>query len=152
MRYTRLWTAWVVAASAGTVASAASLPGDTTTQTTYFRAENVAASFAHGAVLLAKPGDRYMIHTSRRVAAGMAEVHAQDTDLIYVLEGSATFVTGGTVVDGKSTAPDEIRGKAIADGETRTIAKGDVIVVPNGVPHWFKEVRGPLLYYTVKIR
>ena len=118
---------------------------------TYYRAENVAKSFAQGAVLFDQ-GQNYMIHTSRRVAPGKAEVHARDTDLIYVLEGSATFVTGGRVIDGKHTADDEIRGASIVDGETRTLAKGDVIIVPAGTPHWFKDVRGPVLYYTIKVR
>ena len=118
---------------------------------TYFRAENVAKSFAEGAVLFDR-GTNYMIHTSRRTAPGKAEVHVKDTDLIYVLEGSATFVTGGTVPDGATTAPDEIRGSAIEGGETRVIAKGDVIVVPAGTPHWFRDVRGPVLYYTIKVR
>ena len=117
----------------------------------YFRAENVAKSFAQGAVLFDR-GANYMIHTSRRVAPGMAEVHAKDTDLIYVLEGSATFVTGGTVIAGATTAPDEIRGSSINGGETRVLAKGDVIIIPAGTPHWFKDVRGPLLYYTIKVR
>jgi len=128
------------------IASAATSP-----TVTYFRAENVAASFARGAVLYDRGAD-YMIHTSRRTAAGMAEVHTKDTDLIYVLEGSATFVTGGQVIDGKTTAPDELRGASIEGGETRALSAGDVIIVPNGVPHWFKEVRGPVLYYTVKVR
>ena len=118
---------------------------------TYYRAENVAKSFAQGAVLFDQ-GTNYMIHTSRRVAPGKAEVHTRDTDLIYVLEGSATFVTGGRVVDGRNTADDEIRGTSIADGEIRTLAKGDVIIVPAGTPHWFKDVRGPVLYYTIKVR
>jgi mannose-6-phosphate isomerase-like protein (cupin superfamily) len=118
---------------------------------TYFRAENVAASFAKGGVLFDR-GANYMIHTSRRVAPGMVEVHEQDTDLIYVIEGSAEFVTGGAMVGGKTIAPGEIRGTDVTGGETRTLAKGDVIVVPNGVPHWFHRVRAPLLYYTVKVR
>lgn len=128
-----------------------SLVAGTPSPVTYYRAENVAKSFAQGAVLFDQ-GTNYMIHTSRRVAPGMAEVHTRDTDLIYVLEGSATFVTGGRVVDAKSTADDEIRGASIADGETRTLAKGDVIIVPAGTPHWFKDVRGPVLYYTIKVR
>jgi mannose-6-phosphate isomerase-like protein (cupin superfamily) len=118
----------------------------------YYRAENVAKSFAEGAVLFAEPGINYMIHTSRRATPGMAEVHTLDTDLIHVLEGSATFVTGGTVVAPKPIAPDEIRGSSIDGGETRVLAKGDVIIVPAGMPHWFKDVRGPVLYYTVKVR
>ena len=118
----------------------------------YFRAPTVRASFDHGAVLY-NPGDtNYMVHTSRRVAAGMAEVHTRDTDIIYVLEGSAVFVTGGTVIDGKNTAEDEIRGASIEGGESRTLAPGDVIIIPSNTPHWFKEVNGPVLYYTIKVR
>jgi mannose-6-phosphate isomerase-like protein (cupin superfamily) len=49
-------------------------------------------------------------------------------------------------------APGEIRGTSVRNGETRTISRGDVIVVPNGVPHWFERVSGPLNYYVVKVR
>jgi glc operon protein GlcG len=135
-------------ASAAALASASSMRP---AEVTYYRAENVEKSFAQGAVLF-DHGTNYMIHTSRRVAPGKAEVHTKDTDLIYVLDGSATFVTGGHVVDGSTTAPDEIRGASIDGGETRVLSKGDVIVVPAGTPHWFRDVRGPVLYYTIKVR
>jgi glc operon protein GlcG len=119
----------------------------------YFPAKDVAAGFAKGAVLLdGADGRNYMVHTSRREKPGMAEVHTLDTDVIYVLGGSATFVTGGTVVDGKTVEPNEIRGASIEGGETREIAKGDVITVPNGTPHWFRAVKGPFTYYVVKVR
>ncbi len=118
----------------------------------FFPGKDVNAAFAKGAVLLDGTGRNYMVHASRREKAGQAEVHELDTDVIYVLSGSATFVTGGTVVDGTTTEPREIRGTAIAGGDTRVIAKGDVITVPNGTPHWFKDVRGPLTYYVVKVR
>lgn len=115
--------------------------------------DSVTAAFARGAVLLDGDGGRnYMVHASRRDGPGMAEVHARDTDIVYVLAGSARLVTGGTVVDGKETAPDEVRGASIANGEVRTISKGDVIVIPNGTPHWFQDVKGPLTYYVVKVR
>src|SRR5881392_25067 len=119
---------------------------------TYFPADKVSAAFAKGTVLFDGEGRNYMVHASRRDAAGQAEVHVRDADIIYVLEGSTTFVTGGTVVDGKTTAPDEIRGALIDGGESRRLDKGDVIIVPNGTPHWFKEVQGPVLYYVVKVR
>jgi glc operon protein GlcG len=124
-------------------------PSNTTDAITYLDARHVAAAFATGAPLL--ENGRYKIHASRRDAAGMAEIHERDTDIVYVLEGSAVFVTGGTIVQGKAIAPDEIRGATIAGGETRTLVKGDVIVVPNGTPHWFKTVNAPLLYYVVKV-
>lgn len=121
-------------------------------EVTYFPAEKVTAAFDKGAVLFDGAGRNYMVHASRRDAAGQAEVHVKDTDVIYVLEGSTTFVTGGTVVDGEETAPDEIRGTSVKDGETRRLGKGDVVIVPNGTPHWFKAVDAPVLYYVVKVR
>jgi len=119
----------------------------------YFDKDQVAAAFAKGAVLFDGAGGRnYMVHASRREKGGMAEVHTRDTDIIYVLEGTATFVTGGSVVDGKTTAPDEIRGASINGGETRRLTKGAVMIVPNGTPHWFQDVGGPFTYYVVKVR
>jgi glc operon protein GlcG len=119
----------------------------------YWSSRDVSVAFAKGAVLFDGAGGRnYMVHASRRDAPGMAEVHTRDTDIIHVLGGQATFVTGGSVVDGKTTAPDELRGTSIASGERRRIGKGDVLIVPAGTPHWFQEVSGPLTYYVVKVR
>jgi glc operon protein GlcG len=97
-------------------------------------------------------GRNYMVHASHRDGPGMAEVHTLDADIIHVLEGAATFVTGGTVENGQPTGPGEIRGSAIVNGEERRIAKGDVLIVPAGTPHWFKDVAGPLNYYVAKVR
>jgi glc operon protein GlcG len=108
----------------------------------------VAAAFMKGMPLL-ETGD-YKVHASRREAAGQAEVHTRDTDIIYVLEGSVTFVTGGTVVEPREVGPDEIRGAGIDGGRARALNKGDVMVVPAGVPHWFSQVDETFLYYVVK--
>lgn len=116
---------------------------------TYIAAEKTAAAFAKGEPLIET--DAYKVHASRREGPGMAEVHARDTDIIYVLDGGATVVTGGRVIDGKETAKDEVRGSRIEGGAERTLAKGDVFIVPNGVPHWFRDVQAPLLYYVVKV-
>jgi mannose-6-phosphate isomerase-like protein (cupin superfamily) len=115
---------------------------------TFIPAEKVSAAFARGVPLLETDG--YKVHASRREAPGMAEVHERDTDIIYVLEGTATLVTGGTVVDEKVTAPQEIRGASIRSGREQRLAKGDVFIVPQGVPHQFTEVQAPFLYYVVK--
>jgi uncharacterized protein GlcG (DUF336 family)/mannose-6-phosphate isomerase-like protein (cupin superfamily) len=114
----------------------------------YLKNSQVMQAFARGMPLL-ETAD-YKIHASRRLEAGQAEVHTRDTDIIYVLEGSVTLVTGGTVVDPKSTGPDEIRGARIEGGTTRALNKGDVMVVPAGVPHWFSQVDEAFLYYVVK--
>ena len=119
----------------------------------YFDRDTVSAAFAKGAVLFdGMDGRNYMVHASHRDQAGQAEVHELDTDIIYVLDGSATFVTGGTAVEAKTIAPNEIRGSSINGGESRVISKGDVIIVPRGVAHWFKEIPGPFNYYVVKVR
>ncbi len=109
----------------------------------------VNAAFAKGMPLLET--NNFKIHASRREAPGLVEIHTRDTDIVYVLEGNATLVTGGRALGTHTSAPDEIRGTTIEAGEVRHIVKGDVVVIPNGVPHWFKEVEGPLLYYVVKV-
>ena len=120
---------------------------------TYFPKKDVQAGFAKGAVLFDGAGGRnYMVHASRREGPGMVEVHTRDTDILYVLEGAATVVTGGTVVDGKPVAEGEIRGTESTGGETRELTPGDAMIIPNGVPHWFRKVQGPFLYFVVKVR
>jgi len=119
----------------------------------YFSKGAVDEGFSKGAVLFDGNGGRnYMVHTSRREGPGMVEVHTKDTDILYVLKGSATIVTGGTMVDGKLVAADEIRGREITGGESRELVPGDAMIIPNGVPHWFKKVQAPFLYYVVKVR
>lgn len=120
-----------------------------TNEATFIDGDKVAAAFAKGTPLL--ENDEFKVHASRRDAPGVAEIHARDTDIIHVLEGSARLVTGGVAVEPKTIATDEIRGKEIQGGESRRIGKGDVIIIPNGVPHWFKQVDVPLLYYVVKV-
>jgi glc operon protein GlcG len=119
-------------------------------EVTFIEGVSVATAFARGTPLLEV--NDYKIHASRREAPGMAEVHERDTDIIYVLDGTATFVTGGTAVEATTVAPEEIRAKTIQGGQTRQLARGDVIVVPNGVAHWFQDVKGPFTYYVVKVR
>ena len=120
---------------------------------TFFESNTVRAAFDKGAVLVGDDtGHNYMVHASRREKPGAAEVHALDTDIIYVLDGEAEFVTGGKVVEGREVAPNEVRGSGIDGGEARRLKRGDVITVANGTPHWFREVRGPFLYYVVKVR
>jgi len=119
----------------------------------YWKGSDVSAAFVTGGVLVdGRDGRNYMVHTSHRDTAGLAEVHELDTDIIYVIEGTATIVTGGAVVDGRMTDAGEVRGASITGGETRQLSKGDVLVVPSGTPHWFQDVAAPFNYYVVKVR
>ena len=125
-------------------------PGSTTpaTTATFIDAKTVAAAFAKGQPLLETAG--YKVHASRRVEPGQAEIHTLDTDVIYVIAGSATLVTGGNAADAKEIAPNEIRGTKIEGGEEHQISKGQVIIIPNGVPHQFTAVTGELHYFVCK--
>jgi mannose-6-phosphate isomerase-like protein (cupin superfamily) len=73
-----------------------------------------------------------------------------ETDLIYVLDGEATLVTGGTMVGPRETEPGQIRAPSSVGGVEHHLAKCDVVVIPNGEPHWFREVSAPFLYFTAK--
>lgn len=121
---------------------------------TYFESKQVAAAFSKGLSLTeGATGLNYRVNPSRRDKPGEVEVHQLDTDIIYIVEGSATLITGGTLVDGRTVAPSEIRAAGVTgESETRRLSRGDVIIIPAGVPHWFREVNGTLLYYVVKVR
>lgn len=119
----------------------------------YFDSEKVAAAIAKGGVLSDWTGEKnYRVAINRVEKPAVPEIHNLTTHIFYVLEGTATYVTGGSLVDAKTTAPNEIRGTAIEGGETRHLSKGDVIVVPHGVPHWYKEVQSPFILYVVNFR
>jgi uncharacterized protein GlcG (DUF336 family) len=137
-----------------TIAAGAIAPGSVSASGPVkdFTPTQVADAFAKGAVLFNSPDVNYAINASQRTEPGQVEIHTKDTDLIRVVAGEATFVTGGTIVDPKATEADEIRGKEITGGDTRRLTPGEVIIVPHGVPHWFKEVSGTFQYYTIKVR
>ncbi len=91
------------------------------------------------------------ITIAHRTEPGMVEVHDNETDTFYVLAGSATIVTGGTMVGGNVTGPGQHRGTDIRGGQEQRLSKGDVMVIPAGVPHWFKTVPSSIDYYVVKV-
>jgi mannose-6-phosphate isomerase-like protein (cupin superfamily) len=77
----------------------------------------------------------YKIQLSVRTASGGAEVHAHWDDVMIVQQGSATLITGGTVIDGKTSADGETHGTKIENGDSRVISPGDVLTVRAGTPH-----------------
>jgi len=116
---------------------------------TYVDHDKVAAALASGGNLVTAPD--LSISMNRRTAAGQVEVHDKETDTFYVLDGEASFVTGGVMIGGRVSRPNQQLGSDIQGGETRRLSKGDVIVIPAGTPHWFKEVQRPVSYYVVKV-
>lgn len=109
----------------------------------------VAEALAKGGTLLTRPD--LIVQGSHRDRGGQVEVHDKETDVLYILEGEATFVFGGTMVGGKVSRPEQWLGTDITGGETHKIGKGDVFVIPAGIPHWFKEVPKSVSYFVVKV-
>ena len=116
---------------------------------TYVGHDKVAAALSKGGPLVSAPD--LTVSGSHREKAGQVEVHDKETDVIHVIDGEATFVTGGSMVGGKTTKPGQSMGTDINGGQTHHLTKGDVIVVPAGTPHWFKEVPHSVSYYVVKV-
>lgn len=116
---------------------------------TYVDHEKVAAAINKGGPMVTAPD--LIVMGSHRDKPGQVEVHDKETDVIYMIDGEATFVTGGTVAGLTRTKPGQALGSEIKDGETHHLSKGDVIVVPAGIPHWFKEVGPSVSYYVVKV-
>lgn len=98
--------------------------------------------------------DHYRINVVRRGRPGPAMAHAtgpaKGTEVHYIIDGAATVVTGGTLVRPASAASKGAGGSVIEGGETRRVSKGDVIVIPAGTPHWYKDVEGSVTYLEVR--
>jgi uncharacterized protein GlcG (DUF336 family)/mannose-6-phosphate isomerase-like protein (cupin superfamily) len=115
----------------------------------YFDADAVEAKFDTGGLLL--DASRYKIDAGRREGPGEVEYHEHVVDVMHVLEGAATVVTGGEMIGAREVAPGELRAGAVEGGTSHQLRVGDVLAIPNGVPHQFVETSNPFLYFVVKV-
>jgi mannose-6-phosphate isomerase-like protein (cupin superfamily) len=86
----------------------------------------------------------YNVSLEYRVAVANAAVHEREAELFYVIDGSATLVTGGKLADEKRTNAENLSGSGIAGGTSQRVAKGDFIIVPENTPHWFSTIDGSI--------
>ena len=132
-----------VVVTAGVVAGAAGVPS----KVTYVPHDKAEAMFKTGGRVIDENG---LIVITQRRQAGEVEVHANTSHVFIIVDGEATFVTGGKLVNQRNTAPDQIRAASMEGGETHHLTKGDIITVPARTPHWFKEVpTGTIAYYAI---
>ena len=93
----------------------------------------------------------YRVNIVHRGKPGPAMAHAtgpaKGTEVHYIIEGAATVVTGGTLVRASGDAK---AAPTIENGTARRVAKGDVVVVPAGTPHWYRDVEGSVTYLEVR--
>ena len=94
-----------------------------------------------------KLADHYRVNVVRRTSAQGAIAHPDGTEVHHIIEGTATFVSGGTMVRAAGAAAGSA---TIAGGESRRVAKGDVILVPAGTPHWYTDLEGAITYLEVR--
>jgi mannose-6-phosphate isomerase-like protein (cupin superfamily) len=93
----------------------------------------------------------YVTNLEYRPVEGAVAVHEKEAELVYVIDGGGTLVTGGTVVGEKRTNDANLSGTAIDGGTVRTIAKGDFAIIPEGTPHQFKPAGGALVLMTMHV-
>jgi uncharacterized protein GlcG (DUF336 family) len=115
----------------------------------YFDHETVAKKFKDGGLLLDAQG--YKLDAGRRTGPGEVEYHESVVDVMHVVQGSATIVTGGEMVDPHEVAPGELRAASVKGGTEHSLCEGDVLAIPNGVPHQFTGASDPFLYFVVKV-
>ena len=120
------------------------------TKVTYIPHDKVSATMAKGGPVIEDAGLRVL---AQRRGAGEVEVHDTTNHVFIIVEGEATFVTGGKMVGAKQTAPGETRASNVEGGQTYHLTKGDVITVPAKTPHWFKDVpTKTIAYYAVNMQ
>jgi mannose-6-phosphate isomerase-like protein (cupin superfamily) len=86
----------------------------------------------------------YTVNIEHRIAVLQgAAIHDKEAELFYIIDGSATLITGGRVVDATRNG-DNVNGKSIEGGTAQKVGKGDFVMVPQGVPHWFTDIQGSL--------
>ncbi len=91
----------------------------------------------------------YSANLEYRVAVGPAAVHEREAEMFYVIEGGATLVTGGKLVNEKRTNAENLGGTGIEGGTPQAVAKGDFVIVPENTPHWFSAINGTVVLMSI---
>jgi mannose-6-phosphate isomerase-like protein (cupin superfamily) len=129
--------------------SALAITDGVPTAVTYVPHDKAASTFVKGGQII---GDKGLTMLATRRGAGEVEVHEKTNHIFIITEGEATFVTGGTLVNARQTAPGQTRAANVEGGTTYHLTKGDVITVPAKTPHWFKDVpTQTIAYYAINL-
>ena len=150
-----------IATAVLTAAAVAQQPGATQSVKVYSSSSDVAAMIAK-----AKAGrkenqpivtDRilqlapYSANLEYRASVGPAAVHEKEAEMFYVIDGSATLVTGGKLTKESRTNAENLTGTGIEGGTPQQVAKGDFIIVPENTPHWFSTINGSITLMSLHV-
>jgi mannose-6-phosphate isomerase-like protein (cupin superfamily) len=120
------------------------------------RAKHLREAAAHGDASASETLERYPRHYTMlafRNRTGMGEEHWNYADVFFILDGSATVVTGGELVDAKTTAPGELRGVSVKGGSRQQVKAGDIVHIPSGTPHQMLLNDGATVtYFVMKVQ
>lgn len=136
----------LVSFAAGVLVAAAGVP----MSVHYVNHEKVTSTMVKGGQIISDNG--LIVLANRAVQRG-AEMHDKTNHIFIIVDGEATFVTGGTLVNPRTTAPGQTRADSIAGGREHRLSKGDVITIPANTPHWWKDTSstGSVGYYAINI-
>jgi mannose-6-phosphate isomerase-like protein (cupin superfamily) len=93
----------------------------------------------------------YAANLEYRASVGPASVHETEAEMFYVVDGTATMITGGKLVGETRTNAENLSGTAIEGGSSRTVGKGDFIMVPEKTAHWFSKIDGVLVLMSIHL-
>ena len=148
MRILLTRSAWLSAAGL-LIAAAVSVGGGVPAAVHYIGHDKVTQVMSKGGPIVSDPG---LVVLAQRREAGVAEYHERTNHVFIMVEGEATLVVGGTMVEPKKTAPYQMRAPSTEGGTTYHLTKGDVITIPAKTPHWWKEISTKTVgYYAVNI-
>ena len=130
----------------GVLVTAAGVP----MKVNYVHHDHVAATMVKGGQIV---GDNGLIVLANRAVQRGAEMHDKTNHVFIIVDGEATFVTGGKLINARVTAPGQTRADGIEGGQEHHLSKGDVITIPANTPHWWKDTSktGSVGYYAVNI-
>lgn len=116
----------------------------------YINHKQVASTMVKGGQII---GDNGLIVLANRAVQRGAEMHDKTNHVFIIVEGEATFVTGGKLIKPNVISPGQTRADGIEGGDVHHLSKGDVITIPANTPHWWKDtsVTGSVGYYAVNI-
>jgi mannose-6-phosphate isomerase-like protein (cupin superfamily) len=100
-------------------------------------------------ILLLAP---YRASLEYRAALAPAALHETEAEMMYVIEGSGTIVTGGKLTEEKRTNAANLSGASIEGGQSQAITKGDFLIVPQNTPHQIAPGGGaPIVLMTLHV-
>ena len=143
----------ILAVLAATVPCGADAAATSTATVQYRTAAEVAAARATGNTGGPVMNDSdFRVMAVRRDKVGESEVHTNETDIFFVVDGKAIIVVGGEIVGGRETAPGELRGIGVKGGTDYPLEPGIVLTIPRGTPHWIRETTPGFRYFVVKTK